>query len=207
MNKDLDAFLNGVLPIAKGCPEPMALRAIREACIRLCIRTRKWRAMDAIVTSNMPDPYTVLPPAGAELHDIVRADFNGQPLEPQTPEWLDDNAPGWRYGTTGQPSYITQEAPGEIILAPSMAGELRVWITLRPAEDATQVPDWIWREHKDLVCSGALGQLLLMQGQPFYNPELGMAKANQFRDGLDSAASAARAGQQKARTRTRGSFM
>lgn len=200
--QDLDLLLPGVATVAAGCPEPLAIKALRSACSKLCERTRQWRETETIAATSDTGNYNLSPPGGDVL-DIVRADFNGSPLKPVTPEWLDEHEPLWRYGTTGRPVYVTQERQGEVIIAPQGDGTLTLWMTLRPDATARQVPAWIIDNHRELVEAGALADLLAVPSAKYYDPNLAALYYQKFTTLLDKAASRSSIGQQRTTRRTR----
>ncbi|HTN66413.1 MAG TPA: hypothetical protein VL051_09555 [Burkholderiaceae bacterium] len=203
--KDLDAFLPDIMQYAPGCAIPSAYFGIRKAAIEFCERTRLWRYEDDFDVS-LDGCDAILAPAGAVVHEIESATFDGQPLTQQTTAWLDQRERGWREGLlTGAPRYLTQIMPDTLRLVPVQAGHLRLYLWLKPADDADQLPDFMADQHRETIARGALGRILLMPNQSFTNAELGSAFFASFQQKLDSLSTKGSSGQQRATTRTRSS--
>lgn len=205
--KDIDEFMQGIAPYAPGCAAPTAYFGIRQAAIEFCARTRLWRHKASVaITANTA---AVIPvPTDAVLHRFERVLFDGQPLDPKTPAWLDENAHGWRDGELeGQPAYVTQLEPGTMLLVPGADGTASVSISLKPSQSAMELPDFMVNEYRSVICTGALAHILAIPGQPFTNVNLAMTYAQGFQAQVDSLATIAQSGQQGGRTRTKAQFM
>ncbi|WP_203234338.1 hypothetical protein [Burkholderia mayonis] len=152
---DLEEFLTKVLPFAPGCPEPTAFEHIRAAARDFCETTRLWRFDDTFELGD--DPNIVCVPQGAVVHEFERCDYNGLKLDPATFDWLDDRYPDWRSDArrlTGQPKWFTQEHPDTVRVVPApieSRGVVKVWLRLKPSEDADQLPDFLARDHMTLI--------------------------------------------------------
>lgn len=204
--KDLDEFLKNIRPFAPGVADPTAYEWIRQAAITFCERTRLWRYEDTITITG-DNPETVVTPDGAVIHEIERLDFNGAELDEVTPARLDELMAEWRAGTlTGTPGYYTQIAPNTVSLAPIEAGDLGVYMWLKPSQDATELPDFMPDQYRQVIADGALGRILLIPNQSFTNPEMAMAFAASFQSNIDSLSCKGFTGQQRAKQRTRASF-
>src|SRR3990167_8730810 len=106
--KDIELLLPRVMEKASACPEPTAIRHIRDAAIEFARRTRIWRESDSFTLSE--DEYEVLAvEPGASIYEISHARFGETDLEPVTIDWLDKERPGWR-DEEGDPVYLTQSA-------------------------------------------------------------------------------------------------
>lgn len=204
--KDLDDFLPGILPYAPGCASPTAYFGIRQAAIEFCERTRLWRSEDSFdVTPENCD--AIMAPYGAVIHEIEHASFNGQPLKPKSTQWLDDHENGWRLPSyTGNPGYITQLAPGTVMIVPRGEGTLTLHLWLKPSQDCTELPDFLLDEYREVIAMGALGRILLIPNQSFTNVEMGAAFAGMFAAKLDARSTKGTKGQQRAPIRTKASM-
>lgn len=203
MMTDLTDFLSKVLPYAPGCPEPVALEHIRNAAIEFCEETRLWRFDDSFDTGD--DPNIVCVPQGATIHEIERCDFNGRKLEPRGLDWLDEHMPDWRSDermTEGAPLYFTQVCPDTIRVAPHAQGRVKVWLRLKPSEDADQLPDFLAAQHKSVIGWGALANILLLPGQPFSSLDAAALFRVRFDRALGRTSKRQVTGQQRAPIRT-----
>ena len=205
--KNLDTIHPLVAPYAPGAPYPSMQAALREAAITFCERTRLWRySYGADIPGDVD--YAIVVPAGATMFEIELARFNQDDLIPQSTEWLDVNAHGWRDATLqGKPSWITQTAPDTLRIIPWEAGHLDLALWLKPTEDAAQVPDFMVDKYRRCLADGALAYLLAIPNQPFSDPARAQVFAQTFVGKLDSLMRASSRGQQHARTHTRAYFM
>lgn len=203
--KDLDDFYPQILPWAPGCPEPTVRNAIVQACITFCERTRLWRAEDSFgVTADLNTFVCV--PSTAQLIEIEQATFNDEPLDPIALRELNYRIPQWRTDTSTQPRYVTQVAPDTVQVVPTATGTLKLYMTLKPADEAEQVPDFLVDKHRRLIAAGALTDILMLPGQPFTNPDLAAAYNGRWQSRLDSLFNQNIKGQQRAKARVRPSF-
>lgn len=204
----LDTFLSHVRPWAPGVPDPTAYKAIRLAAIEFCERTRLWRYEDTLTVTVEDCNGGIFTPNGSQLHDIETVQFNGRELRPVATRDLDRLSPGWRDGdaSSGLPTYYTQIAPNTLRIVPAMAGTLYLCLRLKPAQDASDLPDFIASEYRELIGWGALGRLLTVPGQSYTNPELATYYAGKFTERIDRLSTKGTTGQQNAPKRTRARF-
>jgi hypothetical protein len=204
--KEFDLILPHIMANAPGCAVPMAERYIREAAIEFCTRTKLWRYEDDFDVTGT-DAEAIMAPYGACVLDIERALFDGQPLEPKTTAWLDENALGWRTGDlTGTPRYLTQTEPNTIRLVPAGAGHVHLYLWLVPSQEAEDLPDFIVDQHTLTIAHGALGNILAIPNQAFTDREMAGAFAASFEVRLNKLSSKGITGQQRARVRTKSSM-
>lgn len=204
---DIEDFLTKVLPFAPGCPEPTAIEHIRNAAIEFCEETRLWRSEDTFEVGD--DPNVVCTPQGAVIHDIERCDFNGKRLDPASISWLDEHHPDWRsdeFKLQGPPRYFTQVCPDTVRVVPFQQGRLKVWLRLKPAEDAEQVPDFIATQHRSTIGWGALAGILMLPNQTFTDPNRATYFQAKFDQSLGRKSKLKATGQQRAPIRTKAQF-
>lgn len=203
----LDAFLPEVRPWAPGVPDVAAHKAIRNAAIEFCQRTRLWRYEQTIaVLATDAATRTIAVPAGSEVFDFEVTTWEGREVTPKATRDLDEILPGWRTGdvSTGVPRYLTQLEEGTLRLVPtpSMDGSLYLCLRLQPSQTATELPAFL-DKYREAIGWGALSRLLMVPGQSYSNPELATAYALKFLQKLDAKSIAGTIGQQNARKRTR----
>ena len=204
---DLSVFLPNIKQYAPGIATPTAYFGIRQAAIDFCQRTKTWRYEDEFtVTENEAEQITT--PNNSVLLDIERVLFEGNPVEPKTTAWLDDNIRGWRTNETDSVSakYVTQTEPNTIRMVPSAAGTVNIYAWLKPSQDCDQLPDYLGDQYRETIAHGSLARILMMPNMPFSNPQLGAMFLGLFNAALDSFQNKGSMGQQRARARTRGSF-
>lgn len=207
--KDIEEFFSHVKHIVPGCAEPTIIQALREACIKFCEKTKLWRSDDEFPVSE-DNCDVVCVPAGATLIEIEHAMFDGFPLQPASIVMLDRDMPYWRTQEDQQttyPRYFTQIDMDTIRVVPKATGTLKVYTILKPSKDADMVPDWLVDKYTAVIAAGALKDLLIIPGQPFFNAELAGFYRSLFNEALDDNGSMNVRGQQGAPVRTRAQFM
>lgn len=207
MAKDIDLLLRQVMPYAPACPEPLAIRHLRDAAIRLCERTKLWRDTDSF-TVTTPESEGVCTIQDARLLEIRAARLDDQPLTPVTQDWLDDEFPDWEdVVEVADPKYVTQSAPNTVTLFPKATGTLSLRLILVPSEDATTLPDFLVDQYALEIGWGAAGEILTTPNAEFANPQLGLDFRARFEDRLNTLAWRATRGQHVAPLRTRGKYL
>ena len=205
----LDTFLSHVRPWAPGVPDPTAFKNIRLAAIEFCERTRLWKYEDTYDVSVEDCNGGIFTPNGSILHDIEVVMFNGRELLPKATRDLDRLLPEWRTNadiSSGVPSYYTQVDQSTLRIVPAMEGSVYICLRLKPAQDATDIPDFIAAEYREVIAWGALGRLLTIPGQSYTSPDLGQFYAQKFTEKLDRLSTKGTTGQQNAPKRSRARF-
>lgn len=203
----VDKFLPEVRPYAPGVPDAVAYKAIRNAAIEFCERTRLWRFEDEY-TVTAEDCEAIYTPAQAILHDIEMVLFNGQELKPMATRDLDRELKGWRTNeqATALPAYYTQIDNATLRIVPPADGTVFIAFRLKPSATTLEIPDFIADEYREVIGWGALGRILTTPGQSYSNPDLGMFYANKFTEKLDRLSTKGTTGQQNAPKRTRSTY-
>jgi hypothetical protein len=207
--KDIDLLLPRVFEKAANCPEPTAIRHLRDAAIEFCRRTRVWRESDKFVLSGEACE-GLAPYEGSQIYEITAAfyfpvdadadpEYDGQPLEAVTVDWLDTEHPNWRK-ELGTPKYITQSTPNTVRITPFSEGSLRLEMVLLPSIDTLEFPDILVDTYSREVADGALASVLLLPAE-WGNPQLGAMHGSAFNGHLDRFAASLPKGQQRARRR------
>lgn len=204
----LDSFLGNVRPWAPGVPDPTAYKAIRNAVIEFCERTRLWKYEDSYDVTEAECDSGIFTPNGTQLHDIDVVEFNGSMLYPKANRDLDTLEKGWRTGDLGSglPKYYTQVEQNTLRIVPAMAGTIYLCLRLKPTQDATDIPDFIAHEYREVIGWGALCRVLTIPGQSYSNPDMGAYYAQKFTERLDRLSTKGTTGQQNAPKRSRGRF-
>ena len=198
--RDLLDFLPHVLPHAMACPDPVAVKYLREAAQEFCARTRIWRETDEFPT--LPDEEEVLcVPPYAALHEIDEAWFDTGRLEPKRFDEVFGRDEG-----DGQPRYITQAGPDRVKIVPHAVGTMRVSMFLKPAEGADVVPDMLFDHHARTIGWGALREVLMLPNQPFSDPQKALMFGARFDQAVNRHFAANLTGQHRARGHARGRY-
>lgn len=199
--KDIELLLPRVMELAPTCPEPTAIRHLRDAAIEFCRRTRIWRESDTFALDGGCEAIAV--EQDCALYEITHARFDGRELLPITIDWLDKNDSGWR-DRQGPPRWLTQSAPNtvRVVPAPEEAGTLELEMILTPSHDAERLPDILVETYANVLADGAAGRVLMLPAVEWTNPQLGAAHAAAFRDELGRWSDRVPRGQQRAKRRT-----
>lgn len=205
---EFDVFMPQVLTKAPGCPTPTAVNALRHAAQIFCERTRSWRCEDEFQVTPAHCAF-VCAPDGAELFEIEQVTFNGNPLDAISASELTRLNPRWREDDQQESTYaryFTQLAPDTIQIVPRATGAVKIFGFFKPSEDADQLPDWMASKYRRVIAAGALSELLLLPGQPFFNADLAAVQAGIFNAALDRDFAFNVRGQQRAPIRTRAHY-
>lgn len=211
----LSQFLRLVHPLVPGCPDFLAVAALKASAVEFCERTRCWRVISSATLSAQGQ--ALVAQLGATVHVIEEATLDGQPLEPiQFTDVIPDELTGETM--EGAPKFITQIEPGKVQIYPFVAGGvLRVSAFLKPRSDAlyntdvsdpfydayANVPDFLIENDAEAIANGAIYRLKMMPEQRFFDPSgAGVARA-QFDAACDGRFGRSLRGQQRAKIRTK----
>lgn len=205
---DIDEVLPDVLVQAPSCPQPFAIRQIRDAAREFCEQTRIWKETDEI-TVTTPESEGVISPTDAAIVAVEEAWLDGSHLEAKTVAWLDENVPNWHAfeEDSGSPRYVTQLAPNTVTIVPKATGTLRVRLILKPSRSADTLPEFLIDQYCRQIGEGAAGRVLVTQGREFTNPQLGAALLDKFAGEISAAQIKVAKGQTGGRLRTRGQYL
>jgi len=209
--KSLDPILRAMMPDAPQCPEPAGVQAVIQTATKFCRATGIWRELiDDLPVS--PDDDAILPlQPGVRIHEIefvrwTAAGYNGNPLEPISFQDLETLHPGWRDWTPGVPTLFSQRTWNTIRLVPGAYGDVAVSLICFPDPEATTLPDFLVRDHRDALASGALARVLLTRDTPYFDPQMAATHKAIYQEAEDDAYAAQVRGQQKAQPRVRGRY-
>lgn len=183
MMMDLDELLPEVLTHAQKCPEPLAIRMLRDAARDFCQQSRIWRDTDTIPVTS-PEFEGVCTIQDAAIVMIEAAHMDETALEPITARQLDEIRRNWATDTStlSNARYITQLRPDTITLYPQQVGTITARLILKPSRTAWQIPDFLIDGYGSEIASGALGSILLVPGTEYVNPQLGAYHASRFEE-------------------------
>lgn len=173
----LDDFLPYVLPHVPGCPQVAARIEVRKACRQFCRETRVWKEwLDPVDVVANEGEYALAAPADARVVWVEEVKLGDTRLEPMTrDDALAALGPSWDTTRRGEPSGYYQPDQDTVDLIPcpetSVAGALRVYVSLEVAEDAAAVPDLLAARYREAIAYGALARLLAVPGKPWSNPQ------------------------------------
>lgn len=207
--RDILELLPRIHEVSPSCPEPTAIRHLRDAAIEFCRRTRIWRdydefplrgaRCDGIGTVSEADIFEISHATVKDATGIV-AD-----LIPVTVDWLDRERTGWR-DDEGTPVYITQFGPGTVRVTPApdsaSALTLRLELILVPSITAQRLIDPLVDTYGQAIADGALGRILATPGD-LAQPALAPVHAAAFEAALGRWGAQIPLGQQRVRRRTK----
>jgi hypothetical protein len=187
-------LLDEVLPnLAADPSDPVTEHAIKRAAIQFCEGSWVWK--------HLPDPldveageaaYTIEIPSGSDVAAVIGVEYDGQPIDQKSVDWLNANHPGWRT-QTGTPKYFTQVDTEQIILAPvpesTLTGALVLTLALAPSQSSTGFPKWISNQYIYAIADGALAKLMTMPNKGWTDVPTGLDRRVSF----DAAVAGARA--------------
>jgi len=205
------SFLPEVLPAVPGCPQILAVDAIRKTAIDFCERGLAWLYNhDPLPSLANEGTYPFEPPTGSLVCEVRQAKYNNIRLIPKTTEQLDEMYQNWQTETGTQPAYYTQIDEDNIILVPmpssAISDALVMLVALKPTLDSTEVDDRIYQQHLIPISVGAKAKLMMMDGQPWTNEKKAAYLAGVYEEAVSKARYKASSGHGRARRRTRGSY-
>jgi hypothetical protein len=155
-----------------GCPLAVLDAALRLAAINFCEHSLAWvyDHPDIPVMPNIQS-YAFAPPAGAVVHAILRAEFNGRKIGFSRAEV--DRDISSRNNRTGMPEYMGASTTSLILMpTPGTSGMLAMTVALKPSPDAFGIDDSIFDEYREAIVHGALARLMLSPKKPYTNMQL-----------------------------------
>lgn len=168
----LSEFMPFILPLAPGCPAPLAELTLRDVATDFCsFAPIAQEVLDPIDIKAGEIEYDLDLPFGTDVTLILEAHFNGLPMgffkrgDSMYRDHRACNAPYRLMQGADNLLWLdqvpTQDAPGAIVLA----------VATRPNRRATSVAD-VLLDYAYEIGAGTCARLMLMPGQLFSNPAL-----------------------------------
>lgn len=172
---NISEFLPEIYLEAPGCPEAVALNALRHTLREFCERTRAWQAdLDGISLIDDIPQYDIDVPPDAELVVVLSARYDDSQITPiYTPEEMDRVLITWRTDTGTGVSYLIQEW-NTLFVSPIPTADdttpVYLRAALKPTMTATTCSDILdqWREG---ISAGALARLKSAPGKSWTDRE------------------------------------
>lgn len=190
-----DILFPEVMVHAPNCPEPIAINAIRNACIDFAKGTLVLtEELDPIsVTANEPlvDIDTV---AGYDVERLVGdLFFEGKRLSKKTTAELDAMYyQSWREFTSPKPSGYVMYKANEVRLVPipteSAAGAITGRVALSPSRTSTRVREDLIAFDRQGIAAGAISKILMIPDQPYSNEAKAAVYERMFRAAIADGA-------------------
>ncbi len=189
----LTDFLPLVLPEVDGCPSPVAVNAVRNACRAFCQTSRYWQEdLTAFASVAGQELYPLTPPTNTNICAVIQNDvtFDGGVVYESG-----DTVPKRCIAvTSSSPSrYYIVNHGGSLNLRPypivnqSLADAFVVTVALKPSNTAAEVDDRVYIDHLETIAAGALERLFNMEGQKWTNKKAAMGKGFDFTRGVSEA--------------------
>jgi hypothetical protein len=170
--KAFDLLLPDVLPMAPGCPEPVAERALMRAAQRFCELSRCWRVvLDPMPIAQGLDDYDLELPECSELVRIEAAKLNGCDVRVKMPDEILSRSARYLAISDGRTFHMNP--------LPEADGELLATVTLKPSSQAWGIEDFIHDRYGETVAQGAVA-LLMQHPQKSYSSNEGAARWQAF---------------------------
>lgn len=203
----LTDFVNDVALYNTGCPQPVILRAVREALRTFCQDSTAYRKtlsnLDMAYASGL---YTITIPTGTQILSVISPmalygsyvgtdgltySYDNITIQGTNPEWLDIRYPEWRGAVGNQPAFFVMQSNNSFILTPdsgvSQTANLKVTLILEPDRTTATFDDEIGTRFFDAIIAGANVPLMLMANADWANPQLAQIYKAKFDDGIQKA--------------------
>lgn len=174
-------FLPDVMIDVPGCPEPVAVNALRHALEEFCRKSLWWTAdispIDVIAGVHTYD--LVSPVIDTVVAGILRISHDGHKLDPMSEDWLDNE---WPRVITLYPSLTTTRATpwdqvtsdiAQVFLQPTprtvrligipttdLTGGITAKVGIAPTATSTEVDDTL-ADYREAIANGAKYRLLM----------------------------------------------
>ena len=146
-------FFSTVWGRLPGCPEMILEKAVRDACIEFCKRTRLM-TQSVIVDVEANEPRVDLYPDADVTWEVLDLRRDGSSLtalnrhEFLVQDYIID---------TGTPGYYYLDGDRALVLGPvpAQAETLTALVSSRPTDTATRVADALWSDYREPISAGA----------------------------------------------------
>lgn len=173
------------------CPEPIAIEALRAACITFCDESQ------IVIYEPEPMPlvadaatYPLDTPADTVPAVVVDAWADGRRMRASNIEKLTHCGTDWRDHSSTPREYV-QLTPDTITLYPKPDARveegLKLIIATRPSLDSQGVDDMVYEYWYDTIVAGALAVLYNHAGRPYANPPAVEPMRAEFQMGIAAA--------------------
>ncbi len=204
--KEILDLIPRVSEVCPTCPEPTAVRHLRDAAREFCRRTRIWRATESWELGS--ETYEVIAvDQEAEIFEISHAELDGRDLTPRTIDDLDEHENGWRT-REGQAEWLTQVSPNTLRVVPKPAIDaetpqtLTLELILLPSQTTERLPDILVDAYPQEVVDGALARLLSLKAD-FQDLQTASIHSAAFQAALNRWGNLVPRGQMRAKRRVR----
>jgi len=187
---NLSDMLPEVLPSVTGCPEPLAINAIRNAAIKFCEKTQFWEVdIDPIMMISGVPEYDIDQPENQRIIRVSQV-IGKQKLVFKTVSEMDFIHKAWRTVTGRTPIVPVMMNPRLLRMypVPDVSGEsFALKAIVKPAPTATVIDDYVYDDFYTAIAAGAKAELCAMPGKAWTQYDLVPYYQSLFDDGVSSA--------------------
>lgn len=207
----LSDFYPHILPAVRGCDSDTVDFHLRQAAIEFCRRSQAWRAELPITAIADTETYTIPLPADSVASMLLAFDMLDSDGNSTDRFWLVNANRGRKLQRDNRwTAYVFLSDDGlSLNVQPTpdtSIAQLVPYLSLKPSQTATTLPDFLRDQYADAVAAGALARLLAMPKTAWR--DVGDASAQQAKFLSDCGAASVRAsrGNARSQTRSRGCF-
>lgn len=192
-----EAFFPYVLHEVPGAPEPLVIRAIRDAAIEFCEKSLiLTRDHDPITVKAGVVDYDLEPPSGYVVIKIQQAWLDNNKLTPLAPDVVRDASVYNRLFSAYQsapstPQAYLQKEERTVSVWPlpdkQYTKSLTMRVALKPTRSSTTVDDVLFEDYAEQIASGALSKLMASANKPYTNFDMAGVHKGLFMQGINVA--------------------
>lgn len=183
-----------------GCSSFAAESELRKAAQEYCRKTQIWRVtFDPMFMVTGVDTYEFDITTSQEVHKLLSAKLDGQPITPMLPD------SDGEFAVRGIKPLSGREF--QMFPTPSDGQILVIKAVMYPSNTATGVEDFIYADHAEAIAQGAKARLKAISDKPYSDPAGAAVAEAKFNDAIGNAAFRSAQGFSRAPLRTRASFI
>jgi hypothetical protein len=183
-----------ILPFVRDCSAPAAIVAARFACIEF-YKLTLWQQeqLEPVDLQAGRAIYEIETLPDTVPATVMRVEVAGRstPLTFKTKDELDQLYGSQWTTLVGNPLYVTQIEPGEIILVPGPDADvvdgMKLLVAVQPTPDAVEIDDSVFNYYSEALAYGARARLVETAGQPYYDPQSAPMLWGRFYGGCSEA--------------------
>ena len=181
-------FFPQILPDAPGVPEPIAINAIRNACIEFCEKSLILaRDLDPITIRQGIIDYDLEADSGYLVTKVMTAFVENTKINPMAPDFVREAAVYNRLFSSYQaqqstPSAYLQKSERQITIWPVPEKDYSNGLTISVSVDGVLLEDYA-----EAIASGALRRLMATVGTSYSNPKMAAVHEGMFQVALNVA--------------------
>jgi hypothetical protein len=182
-------MLNDVLPDVPGCPNDLAINALRNAAIELY--TKSWinkQDCDPQQTVIGQAEYDIDTFTGFKTVGIVSVYFKDAQLVPVGQTSLNRSNLRWQDDSGTPTNYISYDyTTVRLYRIPDSVGDLNMTIALTPTKTSTGIDNYVYDLYSEQLAAGAKARLMLIPSKPFTDPNTSREYRAQFSAAITDA--------------------